>query len=425
MKKISKLIPWVLTTIFFATPALADKLNQIDYSGQNVADLLVKAIQLILDFAGALAVLFIIYAGFLFITSNGNKDRVSQAKATLTYAVIGVIVISLSYAIVTFVGTSITSVSNTSSDSGGETVAAASVATPAKKAKAKAVSQAEADKQTATEQIAIEKTIVDTNNAPGQVTDTDTATASDTKTESETDQTTAYLNNFRDLLIKFTGATPAEASSDDIITGSVTFGSDGKYTMLNNSGASTYKQSDSRWGDKKYGKHLNKKGDNICSSFSIAGCAPSALSNALNKYISTNPEKIGNYIKDNYSSYRNNYTSSKPCTSGTKTSAIATVGSDFVTGSGYLVETDSVGWDTAATAVSNNYPVIFKTTSSTFTSGGHYLVIRGKIKRKKDGKIFYWLSDSGPKGIKGATKSVIQSGNGGYWKVYRTNNQAA
>jgi hypothetical protein len=47
----------------------------------------------IVGIAGALAVLFIIYGGVLFITSAGNTKRVETAKKTLTYAIIGIAVI--------------------------------------------------------------------------------------------------------------------------------------------------------------------------------------------------------------------------------------------------------------------------------------------------------------------------------------------
>jgi divalent metal cation (Fe/Co/Zn/Cd) transporter len=52
---------------------------------------------------GLLSVIVIIYSGILYIISAGNSNTVQKAKTTLTYAVVGLIVAILSYAIVSFV----------------------------------------------------------------------------------------------------------------------------------------------------------------------------------------------------------------------------------------------------------------------------------------------------------------------------------
>ena len=57
----------------------------------------------ILNITGAIAVLFIIWGGILYVTSNGNKDKAEQAKQTLTYAVIGLIFVVLARVIVSLV----------------------------------------------------------------------------------------------------------------------------------------------------------------------------------------------------------------------------------------------------------------------------------------------------------------------------------
>ena len=69
-------------------------------SNTDVAGIIGKVITWVLGLVGAIAVLFIIYAGILYVTSSGNKERIEQAKQTLTYAVIGLIVIVLAGVIV-------------------------------------------------------------------------------------------------------------------------------------------------------------------------------------------------------------------------------------------------------------------------------------------------------------------------------------
>lgn len=56
-----------------------------------------------LGFLGLIAVAFLIYAGVLMVTAGGNDDQVGKAKTIITYAVIGIVIILLSWTIVTFV----------------------------------------------------------------------------------------------------------------------------------------------------------------------------------------------------------------------------------------------------------------------------------------------------------------------------------
>lgn len=50
--------------------------------------------------AGLVALILIIYAGIMYITSRGDQTRIDTAKKTLTYAIIGIILIFFSFFIV-------------------------------------------------------------------------------------------------------------------------------------------------------------------------------------------------------------------------------------------------------------------------------------------------------------------------------------
>lgn len=52
---------------------------------------------------GIVAVGFIIYGGFIYMISAGDSGKVKKAKDTLLYAVIGVVVVIVAYAITNFV----------------------------------------------------------------------------------------------------------------------------------------------------------------------------------------------------------------------------------------------------------------------------------------------------------------------------------
>lgn len=58
-----------------------------------------------LVFSGVLALILIIYSGIKYITSRGDQTAIDSAKKTLTYAIIGLIVIFLSFFIVKLIST--------------------------------------------------------------------------------------------------------------------------------------------------------------------------------------------------------------------------------------------------------------------------------------------------------------------------------
>lgn len=57
-------------------------------------------INFFLTFLGLLAVIMVIYGGFLYVSSAGNEENVNKAKKILLYAVIGIVVIIVSFALV-------------------------------------------------------------------------------------------------------------------------------------------------------------------------------------------------------------------------------------------------------------------------------------------------------------------------------------
>lgn len=55
-------------------------------------------------FAGVVAVFMIIIGGIKFLTSGGDPKQVEGARNTLTWAVVGLIIVLLSFAILSFIG---------------------------------------------------------------------------------------------------------------------------------------------------------------------------------------------------------------------------------------------------------------------------------------------------------------------------------
>ena len=65
-------------------------------------------IRALLGLLGILILIFILYGGFLWLTSGGNEQMVKKAKDILTSAFLGLIIVLAAYAITTFVVRGIT-----------------------------------------------------------------------------------------------------------------------------------------------------------------------------------------------------------------------------------------------------------------------------------------------------------------------------
>lgn len=117
MRKYKKI--WFAVVIFLlASPTLVfAQVTKPDPSGTGLMDLtfgqgltgfLNYGIKFILIFAGLVAVLFLIIGGYQYIISGGNEEAAEKGKKTITNSVIGLIIIILSYTIVTVIFRSLT-----------------------------------------------------------------------------------------------------------------------------------------------------------------------------------------------------------------------------------------------------------------------------------------------------------------------------
>jgi heme A synthase len=59
----------------------------------------------LLPFAGILAAAAVVYSGVMYITASGNSEKTEKAKKNLTWSIIGVILVVLSAAIITWINT--------------------------------------------------------------------------------------------------------------------------------------------------------------------------------------------------------------------------------------------------------------------------------------------------------------------------------
>jgi len=64
-------------------------------------------INVVLSFVGLIATGVIVYGGILYVTSTGDASKTSKAKNCILYGIVGLIVAIMSFAIVSFVNTSV------------------------------------------------------------------------------------------------------------------------------------------------------------------------------------------------------------------------------------------------------------------------------------------------------------------------------
>lgn len=69
----------------------------------EVKNIFLTVTNVLLFLIGAIAVIMLIYGGFRYTTSGGDSSSVTAAKNTILYAIVGIIVAIVAYAVVKFV----------------------------------------------------------------------------------------------------------------------------------------------------------------------------------------------------------------------------------------------------------------------------------------------------------------------------------
>lgn len=69
----------------------------------DIPTLVGAVIRAVLGLLGVICLCFIIYGGFLFLTSGGSEEQIKKAKGTISWAIVGTVIIFGAYAITYFV----------------------------------------------------------------------------------------------------------------------------------------------------------------------------------------------------------------------------------------------------------------------------------------------------------------------------------
>lgn len=116
-KKLAYIISTIALAFAFMLPVTAAPVNVFPggaCQGNNTVcgnkgstnplfDIIQNVINLLLYASGIIAVIMIIIGGINYVLSGGDQSKITTAKNTIFYAVIGLVVAALSFAIVNFV----------------------------------------------------------------------------------------------------------------------------------------------------------------------------------------------------------------------------------------------------------------------------------------------------------------------------------
>lgn len=105
LKKIAVGLAVLGLALLVTAPAMAVEIPTVPgiSAEEDAPALIISVIQWALIFVGSLALLFLIIAGLMYITSTGNEERTAAAKKTMIYAIVGLAIALISYVVLAWV----------------------------------------------------------------------------------------------------------------------------------------------------------------------------------------------------------------------------------------------------------------------------------------------------------------------------------
>jgi intracellular septation protein A len=105
MKSINRrILLSVLMIVFLFGPIFAANAINVDNPGNafaaaNFTQIINRVANFITSFIAILAIIFLVYGGLLYVTAGGDESQIEKAKTTITYAIWGLFLAGLAYAI--------------------------------------------------------------------------------------------------------------------------------------------------------------------------------------------------------------------------------------------------------------------------------------------------------------------------------------
>jgi len=69
----------------------------------DIATIIVRIVNYVVGLVGIILLVMLIYGGVMYMTSAGSEEQAKKAKSVLTYAIIGIVIIALSFLITQFI----------------------------------------------------------------------------------------------------------------------------------------------------------------------------------------------------------------------------------------------------------------------------------------------------------------------------------
>lgn len=97
----NKIILSLLLFLPLSAKAVVEVPNPL--SANSIPELAGQMIRGLLGVSGALALFFLVWGGIMWMTSSGNSERVKKGRDSIVWAILGLVVIFVSYIVINFV----------------------------------------------------------------------------------------------------------------------------------------------------------------------------------------------------------------------------------------------------------------------------------------------------------------------------------
>lgn len=102
-KKVIAVAPFLIPSMALAQGGLIGVPSPVGTAQGDLPSVILRIINYVLTIVGVVALAYLVYGGFMYITSAGNEDKIEEAKGILVNAVVGIVVIAVAAALVNFV----------------------------------------------------------------------------------------------------------------------------------------------------------------------------------------------------------------------------------------------------------------------------------------------------------------------------------
>lgn len=92
-----------MSRLLAATISVAGTARNVDIPSVSADSIVQNIVSTVFFIIGFISIIMILVGSFRFLTSNGDSSKNKQARMTLTYAIVGLIVSISAYSIITWV----------------------------------------------------------------------------------------------------------------------------------------------------------------------------------------------------------------------------------------------------------------------------------------------------------------------------------